>query len=340
MENFRAPNTEEWIFFSESVTKVLKNKPILRHIDGKTTMFVGDLHGFYKNLKAAFRIACEKKVDNLIFLGDYVDRGSEQLRTALSILCAFAVSEGMNDKYDFIEPEFNEKKPFKVYALRGNHDDQYYCLNYDFFDELYNFYPNQQISRRNLSIIGNLFNHLPYMIELDRGTIGIHGGIPKPRGSDKISEFVNKLRNINTPCSEPEPHPDLIPRTDLEREISIMLFQMVWNDVMRDDFSINPIFKDSIRGDDVYEYNYGVFFQLAKEMNYKRLVRAHDATMGAYSVRWNNQLVHIFSAYPYFGRINKLAFFIENEDGTGDIVGENGEVIQRVEKPIEYSNFA
>lgn len=334
MNDFRPPNTDEWIFFSQDVSKVLKHKPILRHIEGKTTMFVGDLHGFYKNFKIALNIAIMKKVDNLVFLGDYVDRGNEQLRTALSVINAFAISEGMEARYDFIEPELNQHYPFKVYALRGNHDDQYYCLNYDFYDEIYRYYPNQQISRRNLSIIGDLFNHLPYMIELDRGTIGIHGGIPKPPSLDKISGFIHKIRNVNTPCNEPEPHPDLIPRTGPEREISNILFQMVWNDVMKDNFSTTPLFRESIRGDDVYEFNYGVFLQLAKEMNYKRLVRAHDATMGAYSVQWNNQMIHIFSAYPYFGRIPRLAFFVEYEDGTGEILSENGEVLQKVEKPF------
>lgn len=334
MEDFRPPNTEEWIFFSQDVSKVLKNKPILRHIEGKTTMFVGDLHGFYNNLKAAFTVASMKKVDNLVFLGDYVDRGSEQLRTALSVINAFAISEGMEAGYKFIEPTFNEKYPFKVYALRGNHDDQYYCLNYDFYDELYHYYPNQQISRRNLSIIGDLFNYLPFMIELDRGTIGIHGGIPKPKSLDKISEFIHILRSINSPSSEPEPHPDLIPRGNLERELSVILFQMVWNDVMREDIASTPLFKESMRGDDIYEFNYGAWLALAKEMKYRRLVRAHDATMGAYSILWNNQLIHIFSAYPYFGYIDTLTFFIENEDGTGDIVDKEGKTIQKVEKPI------
>jgi hypothetical protein len=171
------------------------------------------------------------------------------------------------------------------------------------------------------------------MMELDRGTIAIHGGIPKPPSLDKISEFVHKLRNVVTPCSEPEPHPDLIPRTGPNSDIPLIFGQMVWNDVMKNNGSM-PLFQESIRGEDIYEFNYGVFLLLAKEMNYKRLVRAHDSTMGAYSVLWNNQLIHIFSAYPYFGHIDKLAFFIEYEDGTGEIIGEEGMTLKKVEKPV------
>jgi hypothetical protein len=82
MENFRAPNTEEWIFFSESVTKVLKNKPFLDTLMEKQPC-LSEIPGFYKTSRRLLELHVRKRWIIYIFRG-LVDRGSEQLRTALS----------------------------------------------------------------------------------------------------------------------------------------------------------------------------------------------------------------------------------------------------------------
>jgi serine/threonine protein phosphatase 1 len=67
------------------------------------TICVGDVHGMLDRLKTLFSKLKIKKTDTVIFLGDYIDRGSD--------------SKGV---IDFI---IDLQKKCKVITLKGNHED-------------------------------------------------------------------------------------------------------------------------------------------------------------------------------------------------------------------------
>ena len=74
---------------------------------GKRLIIVGDLHGDYNGLRRALAVARKEgfpRDASLVFLGDYVDRGPEQLRVFYTVLA--------------LQMEY----PEKVVLLRGNHE--------------------------------------------------------------------------------------------------------------------------------------------------------------------------------------------------------------------------
>lgn len=74
-----------------------------------------------------------------------------------------------------------------------------------------------------------------------------------------------------------------------------------------------------------------------KDSGYKRLIRSHEASRGTYQILWNGKLIHVFSAYPYMGRIGRIntpAFYLEYEDGTGKIINHKGEILKHVKSMI------
>jgi predicted phosphodiesterase len=327
------PTLEQLQQFEQIVSSVLKNKPILREIKGDPTLYVGDLHGFNENLKSAFKVAQTRDVKNLVFLGDYIDRGPEQIRCALNALASFAISEGMTDQFAFIDDDINRKQQFNVITLRGNHDDKNISAQYDFLDSLFATFNNEKSTSLAFNIFDRLFRYLPIMVETDQRSIALHGGIPNFLEESNFLDFPDLIRNIKTPSVEAEPIIDMIPRKDPNRELKIALGQIVWNDALKLNESLDPQFLPNMRGEGIFEFNRGAWLKFAKSHNYRRLIRAHDSRMGAFDVFWNNTLVHVFSTFPYFGHIDKLAFFLEYKDGTGEIVDGVGKTIQNVKKP-------
>ena len=53
----------------------------------KRTLVIGDIHGGFKALQQVFERANITENDQLIFLGDYVDRGRQNLETICLFFC-------------------------------------------------------------------------------------------------------------------------------------------------------------------------------------------------------------------------------------------------------------
>jgi len=337
MHENQIPTLQELNIFERTLLNILGKKPILREIKGYPILYVGDLHGYYSNLKAAFRVARLRNAKNLVLLGDYIDRGPEQISCALNAIGSYAISEGLKedfDSMDFIDPLFKEKKDFHVIALRGNHDDKNISAQYDFLDRLLDVYENEKETSEAFNLFDRIFRLLPFGVETEGRSLALHGGIPNFIDEEKYLKFPGLLRDVFTPSVGAEPIEDFLPRKDPQRELKILLGQIVWNDALKIDDSLDPQFLPSMRGEGIFEFNKGAWLKFSKMNNYRRLIRAHDSRMGPYDVFWDNQLVHIFSAYPYFDTIDKLAFFLEYNDGTGEIVDGSGATIKKVDKPM------
>ena len=81
----------------------LKEEKSIITVEG-TVLVVGDLHGDFEAVKSIVGMWEKEGIDNVVFLGDYVDRGPQQLET-INYLLALKLSY-----------------PDRVFLLRGNHE--------------------------------------------------------------------------------------------------------------------------------------------------------------------------------------------------------------------------
>jgi protein phosphatase len=139
--------------------------PIITKEGGKTFFIIGDLHGDLETLgkiltKLNIGLVREGSVE-LVFLGDYVDRGTHQLECLLTALLL---------KKDF---------PDNVTLLRGNHEPPPHLipLPHDFpqvLKKAYGYVKGNEIYQDFME----LFNNMPLVLYVRNSFIALHGGLP------------------------------------------------------------------------------------------------------------------------------------------------------------------
>jgi protein phosphatase len=138
---------------------------------------IGDIHGnFHDLLRILARIGSHPK-HPVVFLGDYVDRGSYSIEVILLLLtlkCAY---------------------PQQFFFLRGNHEFARVNEQYGFKEECDSRYPASGIWES----VNALFAWLPLVILLGETVVCIHGGI----GPNCTS--VDDLRRITVPIPDYSP---------------------------------------------------------------------------------------------------------------------------------------
>ncbi len=146
-------------------------------------VFIGDTHGdadatisiieqsrFVENMEAG------DKDRKLVFLGDYADRGSEQLKN-LEII--------MNLKV---------KYPDNVVLLRGNHEEEGSGITYGLLKELGG--KHKQEGLELFEQYNEIFQELPGILVTASGVAAVHGGIP--------SRDISSLRELQDPDIQKE----------------------------------------------------------------------------------------------------------------------------------------
>ena len=309
-------------FFTE-ISPYLENKPIIREVKSGPVLYVGDLHGFYQDLLNAFDVAKLKKVRAVVFLGDYADRGPHQLKTLVKVMDAFARSEGYTKKGTLQNYIQEEKFSFKVVALRGNHENTEVNASYGFKEALRY---THEFLEFPVTLLDKLYSNLPLLSTTRWKTIGVHGGIPKPREGYKVSLLPRYLITKRTPLT-------INLDDSFPKDLMIEIYQTLWNDPYFGNDKTEPNFQMSYRGTNIYEFNKAALELFLRENGYQRLVRAHEVTEHGYEIHWDNKFVHIFSASPYFDRVKTAAYFLEYDDGSGEIIDGKGKCLRHVSPP-------
>lgn len=158
-------------FVQNSLSNVILNEmkryggPIVAKEVGKIFFIIGDIHGDLETLrkilaKLNINLVKEGSVE-LVFLGDYVDRGSHQLECLLTAL--------------LLKNEF----PDSVTLLRGNHEPPPHLipLPHDFPQVLkltYGYAKGTEIYQDFME----LFNNMPLVLHVRDSFIALHGGLP------------------------------------------------------------------------------------------------------------------------------------------------------------------
>ncbi|MEM0037002.1 MAG: metallophosphoesterase [Candidatus Korarchaeum sp.] len=144
---------EEVMALLDEAERKLHGEPQLVRLKGKTS-FIGDTHGdFDVSTRAISKFLNEGY--NVVFLGDYVDRGDKQLENVNYLIA-------------------NHLKEDKVILLRGNHESPAVNISYGFMEALYHTYGSEwpYVYIRYNEVLSNL----PYAALVD-GILAVHGGI-------------------------------------------------------------------------------------------------------------------------------------------------------------------
>ncbi|GMS96246.1 hypothetical protein PENTCL1PPCAC_18421, partial [Pristionchus entomophagus] len=138
----------------------------------------GDTHGQYGDLLRLFRKGGFPPTSNYLFLGDYVDRGAQNLEVIILLLC------------------YRVAYPGNFVLLRGNHECRQINRIYGFYDEV-----NRRFGAPLLwNEFQDLFDMMPLCGLVSRRILCMHGGISPKIMNDKWRELI---RTIPRPC-----HPD------------------------------------------------------------------------------------------------------------------------------------
>jgi len=135
---------------------------------------IGDIHGNLQSLLKINELIKGRNPKYVIFLGDIVDRGPNQLECLVFILCL-----------KILEPD-------RYYLLRGNHEtvemNNVYGFTYVFLDKF------QDIDK--FTEILNVYDALPICARINNKILCVHGGIPA--NIEAINEIKGlKLEDIN-----------------------------------------------------------------------------------------------------------------------------------------------
>ena len=161
----------------DAVDRLLFVPPLVR-IDSDSLLVVGDVHGDFASVDAALRMVDRENIDVVVFLGDYVDRGPEQVEVLAGILEALVC------------------RGYRVVLLRGNHETPSVNREYGFLDVLRSCFPG---SWEELYVLANkLFGLLPYAA-VANSILMLHGGVP--RGVERVEDFGG----FRKPLLDPEP---------------------------------------------------------------------------------------------------------------------------------------
>lgn len=146
------------------LSSAYESKPNVVEFPSEDVLFVGDLHGDIQAAEGVLDTYQEMNPSAIVFLGDYADRGSDQIKT-------FNLIISMVLEY-----------PQKAIMLRGNHEDENTAARYGFRGEIRRAYSDDLFQS-----YCSLFKSLPFAAINEQGVFACHGGIPE--GVSSLSDL-------------------------------------------------------------------------------------------------------------------------------------------------------
>ena len=134
------------------IDEIFDAEPAVLKINTEPTMLVGDIHGDLEALEYILRMKQKIECKNILFLGDYVDRGPDSTEVLIELF-----------KLKLQDPEH-------AFLLRGNHETVDMNFYYGFFEEI--GYDQNLLSR-----ISRTYEKMPVAAVLSGHTFCVHGGI-------------------------------------------------------------------------------------------------------------------------------------------------------------------
>ncbi len=267
-------------------SELLKKDPPILSINDDP-MVVGDLHG---NFNAA-RCCCERFLStvlpngrSIIFLGDYVDRGPQSIKTLMLLL------------------SLKRLFPDKVFLLRGNHEarGQECCTDKTLFAECNRDFTNGQEIYDLIQ--DSIFNNLSIAAVVNNKYFCVHGGIP--------CEIIRGMVTSDTIDRIKKPillNPDATLSNDEK-----LIHDILWRDPLPKGES--P-FADSPRGPNVLYYSREEEMLFLERFGLKQIIRGHEWVKNSgYKLDLDDTVITIFSS-PHYGLARDIG------GGVLDIIG-------------------
>jgi protein phosphatase len=158
---------------------------------------IGDIHGNLHDLIRMLTHIGDLGGTRVVFLGDYVDRGSYSLDVLLLLLtlkCSY---------------------PRNIFLIRGNHEFAYVNEEYGFKAEMNDRFPDSDLWAR----CNTVFSFLPFAVDLGKIAVCLHGGIgPKVSSISSIAKITLPIEN-----SEPDDNVSQIVWSDPSRDTEYFL---------------------------------------------------------------------------------------------------------------------
>lgn len=143
---------QELLLLLPEIDHIFELEPAVFQIDVEPIMIIGDIHGNLQALEFIIEKKEEMNCKNILFLGDYVDRGPQGIEVLIRL---FRLKIG--------DPEH-------ISLLRGNHETVDMNLYYGFFEEI-------GLDQRFLLRISQTYDKMPIAAVLSGHTFCVHGGI-------------------------------------------------------------------------------------------------------------------------------------------------------------------
>lgn len=156
------------------VTPILNKEPNIMQVH-EPVIIIGDIHGQYYDMIHMF----EKVVDsrqlpnvNLLFLGDYVDRGIYSIEVLIFVM-ALKVCY-----------------PKQVILLRGNHESRSMTEHFTFRKEILQKYHEEEVYEACIDV----FEAMPLATDVNNDYLCMHGGIsPELKTLDAINKIDRRI---------------------------------------------------------------------------------------------------------------------------------------------------
>ncbi len=297
--------------------------------------FIGDLHGDYGPIKALMnQLTAEGKFDPktnklgpdeyVIFLGDYIDRGEENLEV-ITYLTSFLIDN-----------------PKQVFLLRGNHE----CWDMakqptSFLRLLEKDFTNQILAKEMIQNFLKAFGRMPVLLFIQHGNkknrfVATHGGI-NPRIKKEHIALINEKLNQEKSCFW------VMPKADASTYL--------WSDLKYNDetpFFPKPNTERNSYGFILYQNHVKDWL---KKLNQKHLFRGHQQVNDFFTYinkiksryrlftegplrgvgSWND-IVTVLNVAPNTGHYNNPSLFNKN-----DFFCEYGTLIKLSQKTKDSS---
>ena len=187
------PTRREVRALNRQCLDLLQNEPVLLHLEGRFAV-VGDIHGNIDSLIRIFERIGYPPEASYIFLGDYVDRGTNSVEVLL-LLFALKVLY-----------------PDKVYLLRGNHECKKLTRSYGFKEEC-----EEKYNKRVFKSFCECFRYLSIAAVVNGSFLCLHGGVSCYL--EDASEFAEIQKPIRSVTEEDDIVSDVLwsdPRANLD----------------------------------------------------------------------------------------------------------------------------
>ena len=154
--------------------ELVMEQPVFLELQGPLKI-CGDIHGQYYDLLRIFEYTGYPPESNYLFLGDYVDRGRQNLET-ICLLLAYKI-----------------KYPENFFLLRGNHESDSINRIYGFYDECKRRY-NVKMWKK----FTECFNCFPVAALIEDRILCMHGGL-----SPDLTD-LDQIRKVQRPTDVPD----------------------------------------------------------------------------------------------------------------------------------------